>query len=101
VPEMTEQPYPDHRLSELPAAILRPARTALWLGVMGGLLLLVLALMDGFDAGPSVAALAALARIFPGYGSSTLGSLAGMGYGFAAGAAGGWIMATVYNRLAA
>ena len=93
----TPHPYPDHSLSELPVALLRPARTALWLGLMGGLLLLVLALLGGSSA----PAPTALASVFPGYGASLLGSLAGLGYGFAAGAAAGWLVAVVYNRLAA
>lgn len=98
---MTAQSYPDHRLSELPAVFLRPARAALALGVLSGLLLLALALLGGFDVWPSGAALSALARVFPGYGSSLIGCLAGVGYGFVAGATGGWLMARVYNRLAA
>ena len=93
----TPHPYPDHSLSGLPAALLRPARAAFWMGVLGGMALLVVALLGG---GPSAAALTAMARVFPGYGASPLGSAAGIGYGFAAGAAGGWLLAVAYNRLA-
>ena len=64
---------------------------------------LVLVVRGGAVVGPH---LALLGQYFPGYRVTTVGSFLGLGYGFAAGFAAGWVFAlarnaTVYLAVAA
>ena len=75
--------------------------TALGLGLLHGGLLFVatmfLALRDGPGAGPH---LSLLSQYFPGYSVTILGSFVGFFYAFAVGAAAGFLLSAVYNKLA-
>ncbi len=89
---------PDFRLSGFPEHRLRPARAALVLGLIVGAALAAAALLNIVD--PEVGdTLGVFVVVFPGYGAGIVGALAGAFYGFAAGAAAGWLIAVVYNRL--
>ena len=75
--------------------------TAIGIGLLcGGVLFfatLFLALRDGPAAGPH---LALLSQYFPGYSVTVLGSLVGFVYAFLVGAVGGYLLTSIYNRLA-
>ena len=74
---------------------------ALVLGVMAGLLVFIATAWLVIKGGPQVGPhLGLLGQFFPGYSVSFLGSLAGLAWGAVAGAAVGWTIAWLYNRLA-
>jgi len=94
---------PEWNEEEVAGAILRLNDTilALALGLITGLLVFVatnwLVLKGGEPIGPH---LALLGQFLPGYSVSFLGSLIGLAYGAVLGAAAGWSIAWIYNRLA-
>ena len=94
---------PEWKDEDLTGNIIRLNDTilAVVLGLMTGLLVFLatnwLVIKGGSPVGPH---LALLSEFFPGYSVSFLGSLVGLAYGAVLGAAAGWSMAWVYNRLA-
>ncbi len=93
-----------HSLEEelIDRALLRmnAVATSVGLGLLGGVVLfvttLVLALRDGPAAGPH---LGLLSQYFPGYSVTVVGAFVGFVYAFAVGAAAGFVLSSVYNRL--
>ena len=85
-----------HEIARINGAIL-----AMVLGLMAGLLVFVatawLVIKGGAEVGPH---LSLLGQFFPGYSVSFVGGLAGLLWGTVLGAAVGWSIAWVYNRLA-
>jgi hypothetical protein len=75
--------------------------TAIGIGLLCGAVLFVatlfLALRDGPAAGPH---LGLLAQYFPGYSVTVLGSFVGLVYAFVVGGLVGYLLTSIYNRLA-
>jgi hypothetical protein len=93
-----------HSLEEelIDRALLRmnTVATSVGLGLLAGVVLfvttLVLALRDGPNAGPH---LGLLSQYFPGYSVTVFGSFVGFVYAFVVGAAAGFVLSSIYNRL--
>jgi len=79
---------------------LNAVATSVGLGLLAGVVLfvttLVLALRDGPYAGPH---LGLLSQYFPGYSVTVIGSFVGFVYAFIVGAAAGYVLSSIYNRL--
>ena len=75
--------------------------TAVGIGLLCGAVLFVatlfLALRDGPTAGPH---LGLLSQYFPGYSVTILGSFVGFFYAFLVGGSAGYLLTSIYNRLA-
>lgn len=83
------------------AARLRAGILAVTFGLLGGVGLFTvtawLLVKGGEQVGPH---LSLLANYFPGYRVSWAGAFLGAGYGMVTGGVVGWLLATIYNRIA-
>ncbi len=93
---------PDTHEQALVQEVIRASRNVLGitLGLLCGISLflatIVLVLKGGPNPGPH---LGLLNQFFPGYRVTFAGSFLGLIYGFGGGYIGGWIVATVYNKV--
>jgi hypothetical protein len=96
----TDQHSLEEELVDRALLRLNAVATAVGLGLLAGVVLfvttLVLALRDGPYAGPHLGLLSAY---FPGYSVTVVGSFVGFVYAFIVGAAAGYILSSIYNRL--
>jgi len=79
---------------------LNTVATAMGLGLLSGAVLFIttlfLAIRDGASAGPH---LSLLGQYFPGYSVTVLGSFIGFAYACVLGAAAGFVLSALYNKL--
>jgi len=91
----------DDRLIDRSVLRLNTLATAIGIGLLWGMVLFVatlfLALRDGAAAGPH---LGLLSQYFPGYSVTILGSFVGLFYAFLVGGVAGYLLTSIYNRLA-
>lgn len=100
---MTDHPVTTEELGLIETAVarLRAGILAIVFGMVGGAGLFVATAWLLIKGGENVGAtLGLLGNYFPGYAVTWPGAVVGLLYGAAIGAAMGWTLARVYNRLA-
>ena len=100
---MTDHPVTTHELALIETAVarLRAGILAIVFGMVGGAGLFVATAWLLIKGGENVGAtLGLLGNYLPGYAVTWPGAVVGLLYGAAIGAAMGWTLARVYNRLA-
>jgi len=91
----------EKELVEAAIVRLRARVMAVVFGMLGGVGLWLASVWLVVRGGPNVGQhLGLLSNYFPGYEVSWLGSFIGFGYGALCGAAIGWSIASIYNRIA-
>ena len=93
---------PEERLIEAAVARMRAGVMAIVFGMVGGLGLFVATAWLLVRGGPDVGRnLGLLRHYFPGYSVTWPGSLVGFLWGALVGGVTGWVLARIYNRIAA